>query len=53
VTTLFLMIVTVLALVIAGFFLPLLWIAAAIIVVLGILYMVRMGRDAAEGDRAR
>jgi hypothetical protein len=53
VTTLFLMIIAVLGLVIAGFFLPILWIAAAVIVVIGILFMIRMGRDAAEGDRAR
>ena len=50
---LFLLIVAVIALVIVGFFMPLLWIAAGVIVVLGILYMVRMARDAAEGDRAR
>jgi hypothetical protein len=53
VTTLFLLIVAVIALVIVGFFLPVLWIVAGAIVVLGILYTVRMGRDAAEGDRAR
>ncbi|HSJ72898.1 MAG TPA: hypothetical protein VK904_01160 [Miltoncostaeaceae bacterium] len=52
-TTLFLLIVAVTGLVIVGFFLPLLWIVAGVLVVLGILYIVRMGRDAAEGDGAR
>jgi hypothetical protein len=43
------MIVAVIALIIVGFWLPILWIPAAIIVVLGVAYLIRLGRDAATG----
>lgn len=51
VSTLFLLIISVIALVIVGFFLPVLWIVAAGIVVVGVIYMWYAGRTAAgESD---
>lgn len=50
-TLLFIGIVAFVALVVAGLFLPVLWVPAAAILVLGLVYALRTARAAEGGER--
>lgn len=49
--TLFIIIAALIGLVVAGLFLPVLWIVAAIVLVVGLVYLWQLARGAAERAR--